>query len=109
MIDVSQFADNEHINTLAEAIGHIYKGKIVQVYWGESGGTTKYSDYDVTQNMYIEGKVLWGQGHVFAIEIENTTNEKTYRKHVLFHEFNVTMVAEKTDDLNLTAAFQGKI
>jgi hypothetical protein len=109
MIDVSQFADNEHINTLAEAIGHIYKDKIVQIYWGESGGTTKYSDYDVTQNMYIEGKVIWGQGHVFAIEIELTTNEKTYRKQILLSDYEITMAAEKTDDLNLTAVFKGKI
>ena len=109
MIDVSQFAEDEHVTTLAEAIGHIYKNKIIQIYWGESGGSTKYSDYDVTQNMYIEGKVLWGQGHVFAVEIENVTNQKVYRKQILLNDYTITMAAEKTDDLNLTAVFQGKI
>jgi hypothetical protein len=109
MIDVNQFADDEHINSLAEAVGHIYKDKIVQVYWGESGGSTKYADYNVSQNMYIEGKVLWGQGRVFAIEVEFVTNAKTYKKQVLLNEINVTLVAEKTDELNLTAIFQGKI
>lgn len=109
MIDVNEFADDEHINSLAEAIGHIYKGKIVQIYWGESGGSTKYADYNVSQNMYIEGKVLWGQGKVFAIEVEFATNTKTYKKQILLNEINVTLVAEKTDELNLTAIFQGKI
>jgi hypothetical protein len=78
-------------------------------YWGESGGSTKYADFNVSQNMYIEGRVLWGQGRVFAIEVEFTTNSKTYKKHVLLNEINVTLVAEKTDELNLTAIFQGKI
>lgn len=109
MIDVKEFEGNEHVNSLAEAIGYIYKDKIVQVYWGESGGSTKYSDYNINQNMYIEGKVLWGQGHVFAIEVEFETNSKKYKKQVLLHEINITLVAEKTDDLNLTAIFQGKI
>ncbi len=109
MIDITEFADNESISTLAEAIGLIYKGAILQVYWGESGGSTKYADYSINQNMFVEGRVLWGRGHVFALEVVTETNAKTYKKQVLFNDFSVTLVAEKVSDFNITAIFQGKI
>lgn len=109
MIDLSQFEENDHINTLAEAIGHIYKGKVIQVYWGESGGTVNYADYDVTKNMYVEGVVLWGRGDVFAIEVNVDTEGKKYKKQILFNAWSVTLVAEKTDNLNVTSIFYGRV
>jgi hypothetical protein len=109
MINLNDFKENEHVNTLAEAVGHLYKGKIVQVYWGESGGIKKYADYDISQNKYIEGRVLWGRGDVFAVEVEFETNNKKYKKYVLFSAWAVTLVTEKTDDLDVTSIFSGKI
>ena len=107
-IDLREFEDNEHVNTIAEAIGHIYKDKIIQVYWGESGGTINYSDFDISQNMYLEGRVLWGRGDVFALEVIHNTNEKDYKKQVILNAWSVNMIAEKTDSLNITAIFLGK-
>ncbi len=109
MIDLNEFANDESIETLAEAIGSAYKDKVIQVYWGESGGSTKYADYSVSQNMYAEGRVLWGRGHVFALEVEFITNAKTYKKHVMFNDYNITLASEDSDNLNVTAIFRGRI
>ena len=110
MIDLKEYEEHEHINTLAEAIGHLYKGKTVQVYWGESGGQKNYADYNVNQNKYIEGVVLWGRGEVFAVEVEFETKEMIkYKKHVLFSCWAVTLVTEKTEGLDITSIFKGKI
>ena len=109
MIDLNDFANEEHITTLAEAIGTIYKGKTIQVYWGESGGTTSYADYDVSQNMYLEGVVLWGRGDVFAVEVTHTTKSKIYKKQVLFNAWSVTLAAEKVDEMTVTSIFRGRI
>lgn len=109
VINLNEFEDNEHVNTLAEAIGHIYKDKVIQVYWGESGGTTNYADFDINSNMYLEGKVLWGRGDVFALECIYTTTEKTYTKQLIFNAWSVNFIAEKTpDNLNLTTIFLGR-
>lgn len=108
MIDLSEFEDIENVNTIAEAIGRIYKDKIIQVYWGESGGVINYADFDINQNMYIEGRVLWGRGDVFAMEVFYQTNGKEYKKHVVFNAWGVTMMAEKTDNMNVTAIFLGR-
>lgn len=109
-VDLNNFENSEHINTLAEAMGHLYKGKMVQVYWGESGGTKNYADYDINQNKYIEGKVLWGRGEVFAVEVEfETKSKQKYKKHVLFSCWAITLVTEKTEGLDVTAIFSGKI
>jgi hypothetical protein len=108
MIDLREFEDVEDIKTIAEAIGQIYKDKIIQVYWGESGGVINYADFDINQNMYLEGRVLWGRGDVFAVEVDYQINGKDYKKQVIFNAWGVTMIAEKTDNLNVTVIFLGK-
>lgn len=108
MINIAHCTDAHE--TIAEAIGSLYKDKIVQVYWGESGGTKKYADYDVNQNKYIEGKVLWGRGSVFAVEVEFKTQDgNKHKKQVLFNSWGVTLVTEKTEGLDITSIFAGKI
>lgn len=96
-INLMDFKDNEHVNTLAEAIGHIYQDKIIQVYFSESGGNTHYSDLDVNSNLYVEGKVLWGRGEVFALECEVKTPEKIYQKQIIFNAWGVTFISEKSN------------
>lgn len=108
VVNLTDFENDEHIKSLAEAIGHIYKGKIIQVYWSESGGNTKYSDYDVNSNMYIEGKVLWGRGDVFALEVTHATQAKTYTKQVVVNAWSINFIAEK-DDLTLTCILKGAL
>ncbi|MCK9567732.1 hypothetical protein M0R72_02130 [Candidatus Pacearchaeota archaeon] len=97
-----------HINTLAEAIGHFYKGKVIQVYWGESGGNINYSEFSISNNLFVEGKVLWGRGEVFAIESEVETQAKTFKTVILFNCFNVYLVSP-LDGVDVMNCFKGRI
>lgn len=106
-MSLKDFADDSSHQTIAEAIGHMYKGEIVQIYWSESGGSTRYSDFDVNSNMYVEGKVLWGQGSVVALECEVVTPAKTFTKEVLFNSWQITFVTKK-DNINLTLLLKGR-
>jgi hypothetical protein len=103
--DEDKFA---HITSLAEAVGHFYKGKVVQVYWGESGGDTNYSEFNVSNNLFVEGKVLWGRGEVFAIESEVETPAKTFKTVILFNSYNVYLVSP-LDGVDVMNCFKGRI
>lgn len=107
-IDLSQY-ENGQFESIAEAIGQIYKGKVIEVYWGEDGGNVYYSDFDMSQNMYIEGRVLWGRGNVFALEVEYETNNNKYKKHVMCNAWRISFVAEKDDDFKLIKTFKGRV
>ena len=100
--------ESGHITSIAEAVGQIYKGKVVQVYWSEAGGTTNYADYLVHQNMFIEGVVLWGKGDVFAMECEYIYNNQKRKKQVLVNAWSATMIALKDDGPNIDVIFKGK-
>ena len=100
--------DTSNISTIAEAIGKIYQGKTIQLYWGEAGCTTNYADYLVHQNMFIEGVVLWGRGDVFAVECEYIYNNKTRKKQVIVNAWHTTMVTLKDDGPNIDIIFKGK-
>jgi hypothetical protein len=97
-----------HINTLAEAVGHFYKGKIIQVYWGESGGDTHYAECSVSNNLFVEGKVLWGRGEVFALESEVETPGKTFKTVILFNSYNVYLISP-LDGVDVMNCFKGRI
>lgn len=106
--DLKQYENADSAITFAEAIGTIYKGKMIEMYWGESGGNLYYSDYDVSQNMYVEGRVLWGKGTVIALEVDHITAEHSYKKQILCNAWGITFVSEK-GDLKVTNIFKGKI
>lgn len=106
MIKLADFENDNSIQTIAEAIGKIYKDKVIQVYWAESGGTISYSDFDLNQNMYMEGKVLWGRGDVFALEVNYVTANESRTKQVIFNAWGITLIAEK-EGANVTALFLG--
>jgi len=105
--DLADHCDNEHISSIAEAVGHIYKGKVVQVYWSETGGSTSYADYSVHSHMFVEGTVLWGRGDVFALECEFERGGKKYKKQVLFNAWSATMIALK-DDMDIDSFFKNR-
>lgn len=85
--------------TIAEAIGHLYTGQVIQVYLGESGGTTNYADYDVDQKIYVEGTVLWARGNVVMLRcIVRTNAGKDYPKDLLINTFTISSVMKKGDD-----------
>ena len=96
--------------TIAEAVGDIYQGSVVQVYWSESSGSTYYSDYTVDKHMYLEGTVLWGRGDVLALECLHKAGGTLYKKQILVNSYNVTMIALKDpNNLDLVQYFQGRI
>jgi hypothetical protein len=97
-----------HITTLAEAVGHLYKGKVIQVYWGESGGTTNYSEFNIYNNLFVEGKVLWGRGNVFALECEVETPAKTFKTVIIFNDWCVYMITP-LDGIDLMNCFKGRL
>ena len=97
-----------NFESVGDAIGRIYKDKVIQVYWGESGGTRSYADYETTQNMYVEGRVIWGSGNVFALECEVETPNKVYMKQCLFNAWGVTFISEK-DNVDILSILKGKI
>jgi hypothetical protein len=100
------YEDNEHVTTLAEALGHYYKGQKVQVYWSDAGGSTNYSDYQISNLLYAEGTVLWGRGSVFALECEVETSTKKFKTIAIFNEYNV-YVASPIDGVDIMHLFKG--
>jgi hypothetical protein len=81
---------------------------MIQVYWGESGGTTNYSEFDISNNLFVEGKVLWGRGNVFALECEVETPEKIFKTVVIFNDWQVYMITP-LDGVDLMNCFKGRI
>jgi hypothetical protein len=84
--------------TIAEAIGYLYLNKVVQVYLGETGGSTHYADFDIDQKIFMQGKVLWAKGNVIALECEVNTTSKTHKTTVLVNAWSVTSVMEKSEN-----------
>lgn len=95
--------------TIAEAVGALYLGKVIQVYFGENGGTTNYADYDVEQKIYVEGKVLWSKGNVIMLEcIVQTPAGGQYPKKLLINTFAVSSIMEKgTENITIAHLMQG--
>jgi len=104
-VDSDKFA---HLDSIAEVIGHLYKGKIIQVYWGETGGSTNYADFDIPCNLYVEGKVLWGRGEVFALECEVATSTKKFKTVMVFNAYNVYMITP-LDGVDIMNCFKGRL
>jgi hypothetical protein len=98
--------DFDKINSLADAIGYFYKGKTIQVYWGENGGVTKYSDFDISQNLFIEGKVLWGRKNVFALEVAVHTPKKDFSTVVIFNDWEINFISP-LDGVDIMTLFKG--
>jgi hypothetical protein len=60
-------------------------GKEVQVYFSNTNKILKYSDYDLEQNLYVEGTVKWASGPYFGIscEVSGPNNQKAVKEMVL--------------------------
>ena len=84
--------DIPNFETIAEAIGQFYTGKTIQIYCGEDGGTTKYSDFNIEQKIYIEGKVKWASGMVICLECDVSTANQQIFKEVLINAWGITAV-----------------
>ena len=107
--DLQDHTDSSH-DSIAEAVGNIYQGEVVQVYWSESSGSTYYSDYTVDKHMFLEGRVLWGRGSVLALECLHKVGDNIYKKQILVNSYNVTMIALKDkNNLDIVQYFQGRI
>lgn len=86
-------------SSIAEAIGHLYKDEVIQIYFGESGGTTNYADYDIEQKIFVEGKVIWARGDVILLScLVQTGNGKIYTKELLINTFAISTVMKKGND-----------
>lgn len=81
--------------SICEAAAEAYKGKMVQIYFNQSGGVHNYFDHSVNYNTYTEGVVLWGEGDVLALEIDFELESGTVKKTVLFNGWLITFVTEK--------------
>lgn len=94
---------------IADAIAEMYIGKVIQIYLGEAGGTTKYSDYDIEQKIYIEGKVLWAKGLVIALQCDIVTPARTYRKQILINAWGISAVmpVSEEDNVQISHIIQG--
>lgn len=88
-------SEEHEFETIAEAIGHFYTGEVVQLYFGESGGTTNYADYDIEQKIYIEGRVVWSKGMVIMLEVDVVTPTTSIKKEVLVNGWGITAVMPK--------------
>lgn len=95
-------------SSMGDIIGEMYAGEIIQVYFGETGGRSHYSDFDIDQKIYLEGKVLWAKGMVLALECEVKTPSSSYIKEVLINCWNIYSVMKKTNDIQITYLFQWK-
>lgn len=111
--DIRNAGDDDkysHLNSLAEVIGHFYKGKKVQVFWGDTGGggNVNYSEYSVSNNLYAEGVVLWGRGEVFVLECEVETSSNKFTTPVVFNAYNVYLVSP-IDGVDIMHCLKGRL
>jgi hypothetical protein len=101
-------SEEHEFETIAEAIGHYYTGKVVQLYFGESGGTTNYADYDIEQKIFIEGLVLWAKGMVIMLEVNVVTPSRSIKKEILVNGWSITAVMPKgSDTIQISHIIQG--
>jgi len=108
MSDNPDYDINHPYETIADAIADLYIGEVLQIYLGESGGTTNYADYDVDQKIFIEGRVLWAKGLVIAVECGVVTPNKIYKKVILINAWGITAVMPKGDDgIQISHIIQG--
>ena len=59
--------------TYAEAIASLLMDENVEVYTGESVGSTHYSDYDVEQKAVVKGTIRGAKGQVLIVEVRVDT------------------------------------
>lgn len=95
-------------DTMGEIIAEKYAGEVVQVYFGETGGRYHYSDFDVDQKIYVEGKVLWARGMVLALECQVNTPTKNFTKEIIINCWNVSSVMKKDNEIQITYLFSWK-
>lgn len=93
--------------TISQAIVEKYNGEVIQLYYGETSGSTRYSDFDIEQKLYLEGKVLWGKGMVLALECQIESANGSYKREVLVSCWNIIAVTKKTPGIQITHLFQG--
>jgi len=101
--------DHSHtgFETIVEAVGELYTGKVVQVYFGETGGSTHYSDYDIEQKIYAEGEVLWAKGNVMCLRCKVETPSSTHYENLLINGWAITSVMEKSkSNVSITHVMQ---
>jgi|SRR5690606_31883161 len=98
-------ADHEY--TIAQAIAEKYLGKYIQIYFGETAGSTHYSDFDIEQKMYLEGKVLSAKGMVLFLECEIKTPSNSYVREVMVNCWGIIAIVEKNGNSQITHLFQG--
>lgn len=98
-------ADHEY--SLAQVIAEKYLGKNVQIYFGETSGYTHYSDFDIEQKTYIEGKVISAKGTVLVLECNIDTPAGDYVREVIISCWNITAIMEKAAGVQITHLFQG--
>lgn len=51
-----------------ECLAEYFKGEEVELYFGESSGTTYYADYDVDQKVCLTGKIIGAVGEMVIVE-----------------------------------------
>lgn len=100
----------QDFDSIADVIDQAYKGEVVQIYCSDDGGITRYSDYNIDQKIFFEGRVLWGRGMVVALECEVEVGEKVYKKEILVNGWGITSVIKKDDDgINISSLLKGTL
>lgn len=106
---VKHIETEEEVETIAEAIDYYYRGEVVQIFCGDAGGAQNYSDFDIEEKLYIEGKVLWGKHMLLALECEFELDGKKYKKNIFVNGWNIHSAIKSEDNkkIKINSLFKG--
>jgi len=82
--------------------------KLPVLYFPPAAAKSNKVSLDISNNLFIEGKVLWGRGDVFALECEVETPAKTFKTVVLFNAWSVYMISP-LDGVDIMNLFKGRL
>jgi hypothetical protein len=85
---------------LGDVVEEMYKGKVIQIYCGDSGATNYYADCDVVKKVFIEGKVKWANGEVICLE-SHCYNNSNVCAEVLVNTWSTMIVMEKKENSSI--------
>ena len=91
--------------SFAEVLAEELTGENVQLYTGESTGTTNYADYDVEQKAIIKGKIVGAKGQMLILDCVIITAMRTFNTRVYINGWYIKGASRLTDGVSIAMVF----
>ena len=96
MAEIGARAENFPL-TYTEAVGQLLVGEQIQIYFDSTAGTNSYSDFDVTQNIKITGKLVSATGNMFIMECKVYTSGQEHTTTVYIGGWGILGISRAGD------------